>query len=303
MSSVPTTIALEQGGPEQQSGSVSMADDGHTQESACLNCGTALIGAHCHQCGQHRQVHRTLGGFFHDLLHGALHFEGKVWRTLPMLAWQPGRLTREYIEGRRARHVGPVSLFLFGVFAMFTVQQVVGTVQGEEKIAAPAPPELPAGRLTRTEEESVTPPRVPTAGRATVSELADDPEFLLYKLKSNFYKFSWLLIPLSTPVVWLLFAWRRRFGLYDHAVFVTHSICFVTLLYTFIWILEGLGLPGSWRLAAAGLIPPVHIYRQLRGAYELRPLSALWRTGALMALIPIILGAFVYLLWMIGKLG
>jgi len=36
----------------------------------------------------------------HDLLHGALHFEGKMWRTLPMLVLRPGKLTRRYIEGR-----------------------------------------------------------------------------------------------------------------------------------------------------------------------------------------------------------
>ena len=34
---------------------------------------------------------RRFGAFFHDLLHGVLHFEGKIWRTLPMLAWRPGQ--------------------------------------------------------------------------------------------------------------------------------------------------------------------------------------------------------------------
>ena len=79
---------------------------GYTHEAACLNCGTALIGTHCHACGQTAHVHKTLGAFFHDLLHGVFHFEGKIWRTLPMLAWHPGRLTREYIDGRRARRSG-----------------------------------------------------------------------------------------------------------------------------------------------------------------------------------------------------
>ena len=89
--------------------------DGHTHEAACLNCGTVLVGPHCHGCGQAAHVHRTLGAFFHDLLHGVFHFEGKIWRTLPMLAWQPGRLTREYIDGRRASYVSPIALFLFSV--------------------------------------------------------------------------------------------------------------------------------------------------------------------------------------------
>lgn len=45
----------------------SAADDGHTHETACLNCGTTLVGSHCHACGQAAHVHRTLGAFFHDL--------------------------------------------------------------------------------------------------------------------------------------------------------------------------------------------------------------------------------------------
>jgi len=103
------------------------ASDGHTHERSCLNCGAALTGPYCHQCGQHAQVHRTLRAFFHDFLHGVLHFEGKIWRTLPMLAWQPGELTRNYIDGQRARFVSPIALFLFSVFLMFAVIGLTGT--------------------------------------------------------------------------------------------------------------------------------------------------------------------------------
>lgn len=102
------------------------ADHGHTQETACLNCGTPLVGSHCHACGQRGHQHKTLGAFFHDLLHGVLHFEGKIWRTLPMLAWRPGRLTREYIDGRRASYVSPIALFLFTIFLLFAVFSAMG---------------------------------------------------------------------------------------------------------------------------------------------------------------------------------
>ncbi len=102
------------------------ADDGHTHESACLNCGTPLVGRHCHECGQAAHVHKTLRAFFHDLLHGVFHFEGKIWRTLPLLAWNPGRLTREYVAGRRASYVSPIALFLFVVFLTFAVFNLLG---------------------------------------------------------------------------------------------------------------------------------------------------------------------------------
>ena len=92
----------------------------------CLNCGAALQGAYCHACGQPGHIHRTLAAFWHDLAHGVLHFEGKIWRTLPMLAWRPGELTRRYIAGERARFVSPMALFLFSVFLMFAIFSLIG---------------------------------------------------------------------------------------------------------------------------------------------------------------------------------
>ena len=47
-------------------------------------------------------------------------------------------------------------------------------------------------------------------------------------MQSNAYKYSWLLIPLSVPFVWLLFP-CAGFALYDHTVFVTYSISFMSL--------------------------------------------------------------------------
>ena len=93
---------------------------------ACLDCGTPLVGAHCHACGQKGHLHRTIGAFGHDILHGALHFDGRTWRTLPKLALRPGELTRRYIDGERTRFVSPMALFLFSIFLMFAVFQIAG---------------------------------------------------------------------------------------------------------------------------------------------------------------------------------
>ena len=296
--------------------------DGHTHEAACLNCGTVLVGPHCHGCGQAAHVHRTLGAFFHDLLHGVFHFEGKIWRTLPMLAWQPGRLTREYIDGRRASYVSPIALFLFSVFLMFAVmKQVSGPSPVEVKDAATAglaqnEQELAALRQQRAElaraGKSTEAIDGEIAGRESAVEamgevgreleatgisranLSTDlpllqhaatafntnPGLALYKLQNNAYKFSWALIPISVPFVWLLFAWRRRYGLYDHTVFVTYSLCFMTLLLTVLALGAAAGVP--FLGMAALLVPPVHMYRQLRGTYALGRASALWRTWALL---------------------
>src|SRR5690606_15456952 len=185
---------------------------------------------------------------------------------------RPGELTRRYVEGERARFVSPMALFLFSVFLMFAVFQVMG-------IGAPTEFDTPPGTTVeadaeqqlsglRTAREAMgddnpgTPivdaqiaaaeRRLAAAGasegagqpgetvvlaqgkdstgrlsaRRTGYAFIDDgiekwrknPGLMAYKMQANSYKFSWLLIPLSIPFVWLIFAWRRKFGAYDHAV-------------------------------------------------------------------------------------
>lgn len=96
----------------------------------CLNCGTSLVGSHCHRCGQNADVHRSFGAIGHDLVHAIFHFEGKLWNTLPLLAWRPGDLTRRYIHGERARFISPLALFLFAVFLTYAVLAMVGSGGG-----------------------------------------------------------------------------------------------------------------------------------------------------------------------------
>lgn len=134
----------------------------------------------------------------------------------------------------------------------------------------------------------------------------ENPKLLLYKLQSNAYKFSWLLIPISIPLVWVLFLHRRRyrhFTAHDHTVFVTYSIAFMSLAAIALSLLRPLGLPGGIALLAIAIIPPVHIYRKLKGAYGLSRASALWRTAALLIVSLLALTLFAAILLMVGVFG
>src|SRR5437870_4297286 len=102
--------------------------DGRTHEKNCLNCGAALTGPYCAECGQKAHVHRSVRAFLQDFFQGLFNFEGKFWHTLPLLAWRPGEVTRRYIAGERARFISPVALYLFTVFAMFAVLNLTGTL-------------------------------------------------------------------------------------------------------------------------------------------------------------------------------
>ena len=268
------------------------ARDGHFQEGACLNCGTALAGSHCHSCGQRAHVHRTLGAFFHDLLHGVLHFEGKIWRTIPLLVWRPGQLTREYIDGKRASYVSPIALFLFVVFLSFALFSVLGgePTSGDTKFVT----KVDMTETDRREAEAAVDQAKSDFSRGfdagslardsmlaqAIGHVRENPQLAIYKVQTNAYKFSWLLIPLSVPFVWLLFAFRRQYRGYDHTVFVTYSIAFMIALIALVSLLVFLSVEAGLLLL---LYAPFHMYRQLRGTYALSRPGALWRMLALSA--------------------
>ena len=85
----------------------------------CSDCGAETSGNFCANCGQPTHVHRTLLHLGEELLHGVMHFDARIWRTLPLLWLNPGKLTREWVEGRRTRYVSPLAIFLFTLFVMF----------------------------------------------------------------------------------------------------------------------------------------------------------------------------------------
>ena len=77
--------------------------------------------------------------------------------------------------------------------------------------------------------------------------------------------------------MWLLFFWRRRFKMFDHAVFVTYSLTFMMLLGTICAILIQFPATEIVGGLALALVPPIHMYRQLHHAYQTSRFGAFWR--------------------------
>lgn len=94
----------------------------------CPNCGTLLHGPYCHRCGQEaRDRIAPLGTLLKDVLSELFNFDTRLVRTLKRLLSQPGRLTVEYIAGRRAGYVPPLRLFVFSSFLLFLLVGVLST--------------------------------------------------------------------------------------------------------------------------------------------------------------------------------
>lgn len=277
----------------------------------CADCGSQVVGRFCSHCGQAAHVHRTLTHLGEEILHGVMHFDGRLWRTLPLLVANPGRLTREWIEGKRTRYVSPLAMFLFTLFVMFMALSF-----------APQPDILSAGKAQMTpaeaaaveaaearaqavapwqKEASVDLGDAPSGFAYQLEKKLKNPEFAAYKVQQTLYKFSFLLVPLSIPFMALLFLWRRGITLYDHGVTILYSLTFMAMLLMTTVVLTGLIAPlAGWVVGLACLAVPLHMFAQMKGAYSLGVFGALWRVMVLLVFCSLILGLFMLAIVYLG---
>lgn len=296
-----------------------------TQRHYCTNCDAVLSGRFCQQCGQAAHVHRSLLHLAEELLHGIFHFETRAWRTLAELVWRPGRMIREYIDGRRTHYVAPLPLFLFMMFALFMVFSMTATIGDRPEhsaVAAPSaavssggPSTQPSdtrwlsvilrgrGNLGAEELHRELTRNLPWVARPTfehkILHAANNRELAIYKVKNGAAKFAILLVPLTLPVLWLLFIRRRDLKLFDHVVFSFYSLSAMAMLLILLSLLEAIGLAMLGEVLKL-LLPPVMFYMQLRGTYQLTRWGTLWRTAVLLVYALLAMGAYLLFVIMVS---
>jgi hypothetical protein len=80
---------------------------------SCKNCGAVLLGRYCVNCSQPADVHvPSTRELVHEALEGLTHSDSRLWRTLLCLWFKPGKLTLEFIAGRRVAYMPPFRLYL-----------------------------------------------------------------------------------------------------------------------------------------------------------------------------------------------
>ena len=93
---------------------------------ACPNCGSPAAGAYCGTCGQKNQpLRQPLHRFIEEAFTEYFGLDGRLWRTLGSLLFRPGRLTSEYLEGRRTQFLGPLRIYLSATILFFFLLSVL----------------------------------------------------------------------------------------------------------------------------------------------------------------------------------
>lgn len=83
-------------------------------EKNCLNCGTQVAGRYCQQCGQENIIAReSFWSLLTHFVYDITHFDSKFFGTMKQLLTKPGKLSLEYIQGKRYSQLNPIRMYVF----------------------------------------------------------------------------------------------------------------------------------------------------------------------------------------------
>ena len=92
------------------------------EDKNCLNCGARVEERFCPECGQENtETRKSFHYLFTHFLEDLVHYDSGFWKTLKYLLFNPAKLTREYLSGRRKSFVAPVKLYIFISFITFFI--------------------------------------------------------------------------------------------------------------------------------------------------------------------------------------
>jgi hypothetical protein len=272
----------------------------------CLNCGTHLRGQYCGSCGQRSRsrlikLWQLISEAFGDLF----ELDSRLWQTIVPLVIRPGRLTHDYLQGRRARYMPPFRMYLvlsliFFVVAFFNPREELSLffeAPVEQEVAADADEEeeeehgvivafndngeneveddceveaddvegMPAFLARR-----LTPERVRQVCEQIV---ADEGKTLLEKVTNNVPTALIVLLPLMALVLKALYPLSRRYYV-EHLLFFVHLHAFFFLLFTlqilFVRLTAALAVPElvtTLVIVASSIYIPVYLFVAMRRVY------------------------------------
>jgi hypothetical protein len=254
-----------------------MATSDRAAPVACRNCGTAMAGAWCHACGQKRidAGERGLGHLLGEAFRQVTELDGKLLRSLRLLLFSPGRLSREYLDDRRARYATPISLFLLAnVLYFFAPALTDFNLPFADQVPGPMAlqslddantlsPGQRAG-LARSAGQNHSRWTAPLVTRKVAARVVVEPGYDLRALARDYDAEAGLVgkvlmvvhVPILALALALVFVRQRRYFA-EHLVVALHLFTFVLLFA------QGAVTPIHWVAESAAIPLPATGYRVL----------------------------------------
>lgn len=276
------------------------------ESRTCLNCGTHLRGQYCGNCGQRSRTRMiSIWLLLQEAFGDLLELDSRLWRTvLPLLA-RPGQLTRDYLEGRRARYMPPFRTYLvlsvlFFVVAFFDPQDDLSLFfEPEPKPAAEEAADVSSDVVINIGENDTN--LFDDCENASISDEENAPEWLKKRFSDervrqicernkargidnfadamldNIPVALIVLLPLMALVLKILYPMSRRYFV-EHLLFFVHfhAFFFLMLILQIIFArVTGLFGPedsavdsiSTLILVVASFYIPVYLYKAIRHVY------------------------------------
>lgn len=274
----------------------------------CKNCGWTVTGRYCSNCSQAAEVHvPSVTELLHDVLEGLTHSDSRLWRSLHYLWFKPGRLTLEFVAGRRFSFLPPFRLYLIisvGFFLLFSLSNPHGPllVLDATKVKG-TPTKAPVtfqiddcSSLPQELPKELGPKLIARWQHACEATVADKGKGMLHVASSALSKGMFALLPLVAALHMLLY-WRPRHRYAEHLVFFLH-------LQAYFFSIGILALSAGFAMDAwSSLAPamtvvtallqwtmPVYAVLAIRTVFQRSWINTLIK-GAVLGLIYVIVGA------------
>ena len=220
---------------------------------ACLNCGAPLTGHFCAGCGQ-RDV-PPYPSVRELAIDAALEFsgwDGRLASTLRTLIRRPGQLTREFLEGRRARYISPIRVYLTASLVYFVVAASapdvrlesgktlglrIGTTSTEagkppsraERVGASASQALETGQALSPAERAAALEdiaRAPALMQPLLRRAVLDPGGFKRRILETMPRMLFVLLPIFAGILAIFYRGRKY---PEHLYFAIHLHAFIFL--------------------------------------------------------------------------
>jgi len=187
----------------------------------CRSCGAPQAERFCARCGEKRVTTHdySIVHFAEHLLETFTHFDFRSLRALWVLVSRPGALTRDYLDGRRRRYVGPIQLFV--------IVNVLTAVVGFNTFRTPLSIQEHDAPFAATKRD--------VAAKAQARSGVGRDEFVKeFDRTAGTQSKSWIfsMIPAFALLMTLVYGFRRYY--FEHLVFATHFYAFMLL-----WLVVG----------------------------------------------------------------
>ncbi len=220
------------------------------ENAACPNCGCSKVGKYCPSCGQ--LLYRR-GSTLRELLAEGLNeitdVDGRVWRTLRVLLLNPGQITQDYLQERRARYLPPFRVYVLASLLLFLVGPWFGA---NVDISLDFDLESTAEnvRADTTDVSNIETRNTETSNNTPIDANRDQSQQqplqqsdvvdkeIEAKVFSRLPQIGFVMLPFATWALMLLY-FGRRIPFADHFVAVLHITTVVALFMALAAILSG----------------------------------------------------------------